>query len=89
MRILLFILLKILEILAVVFIPYGVGYVFTCYYWGKEYLDSFMIIWGRGVLVGIVGSGIILFSVMAVIGLVNLVQINWEWSKKIREKLGT
>lgn len=71
MRVVIFILLKITEIAAFVFVPYGLGQLVA----GQEHP---MGTWLIGALCLFMGVAILLIGIV-------LSQANWKWSKRIKD----
>jgi len=72
MQILIFIVLKVAEISAIIFVPYWIGLLIKK---TDSFLDDdpILIVW-------IIGLAALLLTTMAIVGIVTLCRVNWEWA---------
>lgn len=82
-RVLLFIGLKVAEIVGVVFGPYYIG-LFVTTKWPEFWTNA--PVWFAGALLVLVGAGLFVIGVFSCGVISVLIEANWEWAGKILEK---
>ena len=89
MKVLIFVLMKIVELSVLIFAPYYLGYyckpllVVVEY----EFLGSCLGLWGGGVVLMILGVGGLIILAVVSFFVWLLIKANWKWAGRIRNRI--